>query len=558
MRRNPVAELDVSPQAASAVLARPRFWRAPRIFAALAAAALVVVPRSSGAREEALQDTPQATDVVTAEMIESLPDRRSVVESLAGVYSICPPVRGIDAGLSVPSRTSFYMPGVSVDEVERIEILRGPGSAVYGAGGGAVVSIVTRNDEAFKAALAQLEAQGKIQDLEMDPCREYFPEPGGAGCPPDENIMDLIVLALEKEYGGTTGGAGAVQVGPLPPSPVYDPGPRPGDEKGPTFVRTGADGSFTLPVGDLGGLVQVEAAAGCESKTTVARAGGEAGGGVRTATGEPPPTTQARDARPGGSGTTTRGGGTVPPEKTPASTPKEPPPEGLKLCGPDVTDYVLGVMDFMNETYNQWSVSEQNERCKSLFGWRANGAWELALFSPYDQPQKGDPQTMGAYFFQRFTTNCARPEPCQSSVEFLGHCMPAQVVNYIQWGGVNALCDTETLGSLSHIARDTAIQLIWNQSLSAGYAFRGQSAMTHLGKEFIKDSRGLGQKKKHLKGLLDQYFKSFPSEMGFGLEACACQCGEYETPGFENMGWGFKWGGDGAFIERRGKELRKP
>lgn len=530
--------------------------REPRLAIVLGLAALVLAPSGAAGREESIQDVPTAVTTIDVTAIEEIPNRRSVVEGVAGLYAICPPVRGLDASLAAPERQAFYVPPIALDEVKRLEVLRGPGAALYGAGDGAIVSVIVRaGDSSLAQALERLQQDGKIEDLETDPCREYYPEPGGSGCPPDENLMDLIVLALEKEYGGTTGGAGAVQVGPLPPSPVYDPGPRPGDEKGPTFVRTGADGSFTLPVGDLDGAVQVEAAAGCESKTTVALAGESK---VSTATGEPPPSTRPRDGRPGGPGTTTRGGGTAPPEKPPASTPKEPPPEGTKLCGPDVTDYVLGVMDFMNETYNQWSPSEQDERCKALFGWRANGAWELALFSPYDQPQKGEPQTMGAYFFQRFTRHCARPEPCQSSVEFFGHCMPAQVVNYIQWGGVNALCDTETMGSLSHIARDTAIQLIWNQSLSAGYAFRGQSAMTHLGKEFIKDNRGLGQKKTHLKGLLDQYFKSFPQEMGFGLEPCTCACGKYEDTSFENMSWGFKWGGDFTFIERRGKDLRKP
>ncbi len=530
-----------------------------RIAIVLGVAALLLAPSPSAGREEAIQDVPQATDVVTAEALEELPDRRAVAESLAGLYAVCPVRSGVDAGLAAPARTSFFVPAVSFDEVKRIEVLQGPGTAIYGSDrSGGVVSIVTKaGDASLQRALETLEAQGKIQDVGPDPCREYFPEPGGAACGRDENMMDLIVLALEKEYGGTTGGAGAVQVGPLPPSPVYDPGPRPGDEKGPTFVRTGADGSFTLPVGELAGAVQVEASAGCESKTTVARAAGDSGGAVKTATGEPPPTTRPRDARPGGPDTATRGGGSVPPGTPPASTPKEPPPEGMKLCGPDVTDYVLGVLDFMNESFSQWDDARQAEQCKSLFQiWKANGAWELMLFSPYDQPLGDQPKTMGSFFFQRFTKHCARPEPCQSSVEFLGRCLPAQVVNYIQWGAISVLCDSDMASGISHIARDTAIQLVWSRSLSPSPAFQGQAAMSHLGKEFIRDSRGLGAKKKSLRGLLDQYFKTHPAEMGFGLEQCTCPCGQYEDVNLQNLGWGFKWGLE--WFEKRGSELRKP
>ena len=54
----------------------------------------------------------------------------------------------------------------------------------------------------------------------------------------------------------------------------------------------------------------------------------------------------------------------------------------MKLCGPDVTDYVLGTLDFLNQTFNSWDEATKDQKCTDLFNpLKANGAWEMRLFS---------------------------------------------------------------------------------------------------------------------------------------------------------------------------------
>ena len=59
---------------------------------------------------------------------------------------------------------------------------------------------------------------------------------------------------------------------------------------------------------------------------------------------------------------------------------KAPP---ATACGPDVTDYVLGVLKMIQNTYtNSWNAAEREKRCGSLYGLGFQAAWDLQGFTP--------------------------------------------------------------------------------------------------------------------------------------------------------------------------------
>lgn len=512
----------------------------------------------AGGRSDAEKAAP--VDVVNQAELENLPVNRNIRQVLDAVSPFTLACRAdirlpADLGLQAESHYSFLSAVLPKDLepalptnvrslIEAFPVAGGAGGYQVSVGGGA-------NPVVTYQALEKLLKSGKIHDLESDPCREFFPEPGAAGpaaCTPQEKTFDEKAIRVQGSVGGSLGGKGLVLVSPVSPLPFYDPGPLPGDEQPPRYAVTGEDGSYNLSLGGLYGPIELSGSSGCDSYTT-----------VQIAEGGPPPTgdgggiapTQARGAPPPQTAT--------PPPPKPAS--KAPPPEGMKLCGPDVTDYVLGTLDFLNQTFNSWDEATKNQKCTDLFNpLKADGAWEMRLFSPYDQEIGSDKKVKPGTprFFQRFTKLCARPQPCDATVEFLGHCIHAQIVNYVVWGAMNRLCDTENLGGFMHTARDFAIQLLWNRSLSASQTYYAQGHMSYVGKLFIEDGSGLASKKKSLKGFIDEAWRSSP-EMAAALEGndCTCACGQYDTSNLENLDWGFRWGIE-DWYDRRGSALRKP
>lgn len=511
----------------------------------------------AGGRPES--ETAMPVHVVTQEEVEktSAYDVKRVLDAVSPFTLACRADKGLpsDLGQQAQSRYSFLsnlergdlaqtLPADVRPQLEMFPITGGLGGYQVSVGGGA-------HPAATYQALEKLLASGRIRDLENDPCREFFPEPGAAGpaaCTPQEKSFDEKAIRVQGSVGGSLGGKGLVLVSPISPLPFYDPGPLPGDDKPPRYSVTGEDGSFRLSLGGLSGPIELSGSSGCDSYTTVQIAeGGEPatpyGAGVApTQThGAPPPQTA-----------------TAPPPK-PAS--KAPPPEGMKLCGPDVTDYVLGTLDFLNQTFNSWDEATKNQKCTDLFNpLKANGAWEMRLFSPYDQDIGPDNKVKPGTprFFQRFTKICARPQPCDATVEFLGHCIHAQIVNYVVWGAMNRLCDTEGLGGFMHTARDAAIQLLWNRSFSASQTYHAQIHMSYVGKLFIENGAGLASKKQSLKGFIDVAWSRSP-EMAAALEGndCTCACGQYDTSNLENLDWGFRWGLE-DWYDKRGSALQKP
>ncbi|MBD3167265.1 TonB-dependent receptor [bacterium] len=160
--------------AARVVTASPPFDQALTIALQPAPEELSTVVVTAGRTEQLLHDVPATVSVVPRERIER--EHPSSVDDLlrgeagvdvrrtGGLYTMSPSVTLRGTGANEPSRTLVMVDGmpinkgdtgevnwnrISPDDLERIEIVRGPASALYGAGAmGGVINLITRTPRA--------------------------------------------------------------------------------------------------------------------------------------------------------------------------------------------------------------------------------------------------------------------------------------------------------------------------------------------------------------------------------------------------------------------------
>ena len=178
--------------------------------------------------------------------------------------------------------------------------------------------------------------------------------------------------------------------------------------------------------------------------------------------------------------------------------PENPPSSKLtaqpkNMCGPDITDNVFQVLDTIHRHWNSWKESKQNELCRDLVNpLTSEGAWDIKALSPNVAPPSKENYLKNhttlknyekdiqkrLYWFEGATAACAKPRwPCGPTVTFLGQCVHAQVVNYIEWGVMNKLCDQEGLAKSAHRARAAALS-------SDAHIYDGQKIMAGLGSAY--------------------------------------------------------------------------
>lgn len=146
---------------------------------------------------------------------------------------------------------------------------------------------------------------------------------------------------------------------------------------------------------------------------------------------------------------------------TPHSRPPEDP--NIKICGPDITQAMIKTLKKIRQDFNN-RPEKQAAACRSLIDPRTgSGAWDIAELSPavavpnstlpfnYDKNfdawvqrnEDGSIQDWRQPWFTGESSMCAIPrnDPvCAPTVEFLGICEHAQVVNYLQWNFMLGLC----------------------------------------------------------------------------------------------------------------------
>ncbi len=478
---------------------------------------------------------------------------------------------------------------------------------------GCQVSVPGGPDPAPLMTLLQgLEAKGEITDVEKDYCVEFLPRGGIRDGGPDEPLMLATVDVSVSDFGlgGDVNGGGyggyqdanvgidfsgnvmepwglqpidaAVSVNPLSPLPNFDPGERDGDWELPSLGWSGDDGDWNIKLNYnfQEEPVEINYATRWASTSVTSLPDTPVIGNLFKS--------RARDfeddieltilIRPqivgfstphGTSGsstaTTTNGGGTTPPEN--ASVPEEKKPEG-NVCGPDVTDYMLKNIEYMEQKYNEWSEAEKDRRCVDLFSvvgtdgalFKFNYSWDMIGFAPSDGGDTNDPNKAG-YLETIFLMSaapgwCATPRnPCGRTAEFAGYCVDVQIMNYLQWGAMTQLCDVSIMQRMAHAARKVVFRtpaLIADQ----------QSAFSKMGEYLARESRGHDFTMRVTKRLADLYFGETEGFDGRPASACALECDQARAePGLQNREWGFRWGGnrldDRDRFPRRGSELIK-
>ncbi len=154
-----------------------------------------------------------------------------------------------------------------------------------------------------------------------------------------------------------------------------------------------------------------------------------------------------------------------PPQQPPTAVTPPPPAPGEAICGPVVTEKVFATLAKMTRDYNA-KPGVKASACHNLYGPTSyKTAWDIVGLNPEtspgnpegddsDAPQaKWNPATGtwvrtsdGGAFSPWLTGSspyCAIPRPddaCAATVQFMGTCQHAQVVNYVMWGRVNKLC----------------------------------------------------------------------------------------------------------------------
>jgi len=163
--------------------------------------------------------------------------------------------------------------------------------------------------------------------------------------------------------------------------------------------------------------------------------------------------------------------GSAPAVKTPAPATSAAPvtapttvDQSKAVCGPDITDNVFNVLDKIHMDWKSWSATKKGNKCRALFKpWTAGSAWDIKALAPGHgaKPQNEFSSKKayeryikwGKFWFEEDAAACSKPRnQCTKTATFLGTCIDPQVINYVQWGTMNKLCDQEGFARVAHAA----------------------------------------------------------------------------------------------------------
>ena len=153
-----------------------------------------------------------------------------------------------------------------------------------------------------------------------------------------------------------------------------------------------------------------------------------------------------------------------------------------------------------------------------------------------------------------FRSRCATPRPiCSRTATFLGQCFDIQVINYLQWGAMNKLCDQMRKAYAIHSRRDTATTALWYWTGSTSAHFHQQVMMTALGAEYVDaledapdppDDLDKRVMRRRLERAMDAEIQIYPTPWSQRPEtACAttCRMTRRERRDFDAQSWGYIW-----------------
>ena len=220
-------------------------------------------------------------------------------------------------------------------------------------------------------------------------------------------------------------------------------------------------------------------------------------------------------------------GGAIVIDSTPPSRPvRYVAPLPNALCGPGVTEEVLAILRSMAQQFDA-NPDKQGAACRKLVNpFTGNQAWDIngldpttggaaghyqgsestaddlsgwladklagTPLAPYGPAQRKWVPPQPGTWLTGVSDACAVPRPdpiCAATVEFLGTCQHAQVVNYAMWGMVMGLCNesgvgaTHALGDFERGARNFAKR--WGTPPD-------QELMVKVGERYHDLARGAG------------------------------------------------------------------
>ncbi len=274
------------------------------------------------------------------------------------------------------------------------------------------------------------------------------------------------------------------------------------------------------------------------------------------------------------------------PQPSSVSSAPEPPRQTMApeqsqyVCGPDITDNVLRVLEQMKKDFQSWTIQKRNEKCRDLYNpVTAGTAWDIKQLAPGTAPmaewkfntlkilylkwgKSYQKYLEKNFWFEGYAAACAIPRPtCGFTVRFLGKCMHAQHVNYAQWGLMNKLCGRDNMTA------QTAAWL-WNVKTPLEI-YHSQKVMIGVGRAYAElpgqtgvreslsvvsgaPSESLDSERKRLKLLKEQMTKKlhqlianplnwmFRLRPGYNCSKCNSTAAEAEN--LNNLEFEYKWG----------------
>lgn len=253
----------------------------------------------------------------------------------------------------------------------------------------------------------------------------------------------------------------------------------------------------------------------------------------------PPGTSEATDLTP-----------KLPPAPPPVTPKRKVAMISNSVCGPDITDKVLAVLRKMKADFDA-NPAKQGEACRNLVNpLEAEDAWDIngldPSLSPQSEDDKYDPvkdrwKYHAGPWFTLASKICARPRPqCAASVEFLGTCQHAQIVNYTQWGLMTRLCGalTSLTGDMARGARNTFSVVMGSQEVFA------QNTMVEFGSDYADLIAKKGYTDDDVNEIAKKVRKRSNNEIDPRPEqACKlhCEMSAADKSTFDKQVFGYKW-----------------
>ena len=216
---------------------------------------------------------------------------------------------------------------------------------------------------------------------------------------------------------------------------------------------------------------------------------------------------------------------TTNPPKTPPTptTPTTPTTTtvGKPCCGPDVTDAVFKLMDAVMTWWDKKDEGDRKKYCAATLDVTKGAlqAWDITEF---------DPQHFNDGFKVTPTT-CQQPAPqCSTSYEFLGGCWHPQVINYVLFGVITALCEPKaakyggTDHDTAHGKRSGGFGTI-GHALGASPDYQGQVGMAIV---------GFGYARKESRDSLTQTLSTRDTAKNNPYNSCPLNCPKVDGRGY--------------------------